>query len=94
MELARFFLYVLVMVCAWVFVCDVFFFSHSVSSCPASQANQKKDRPHGRAAMPWGGVGVGISHMHLVGNVSSKSGAQMGCYANHQLKWLSRYYWY
>ena len=28
----------------------------------AFEAHNKKERPHGRAAMPWGGVGVGIPH--------------------------------
>ena len=61
-------------VCLWCFL----FFTLCVVLSYTPQANQKKDRPHGRAAMPWGGVGVGISHMHLVG-ISSKSRAQMGC---------------
>jgi len=29
------------------------------------EAHNKKDRGHGRAAMPWGGVGVGIPHTSL-----------------------------
>ena len=31
----------------------------------AVEAHQKKDRGHQRAAMPWGGVGVGLPHTCL-----------------------------
>ena len=90
-----FFLYVQVMVCAWVFVCDVFFFSHSVFACPAFLGESKEGSPPRPCGYALGWCWRGhLPHAPCWQCLLQESSADKMLCKSSTKKWLSRYYCY